>query len=227
MIIRGIKQTLHGVYEITPDAGSAFFLRPEYLQSVSENRLVPVRGGLAENDTLFINSGDLKPGMDGVFSDEEAVDILHASLVYGIEIAAMSYLARAEQCRNGLAAKLIKKGMNKNDVAIALDYLESRGYLDDERFAGAWLRTRYVSHAEGRTKLASELAARGVDSAAAKSALDEFFKDHDQNSLCERAIKKYLRTHKNVEQDKMFSAIQRMGFTYGQIKKAVNEIEEN
>jgi len=222
MIIRGIRQTLQGVYEITPDAGSAFFLRVCYLRTVSEKRLVPVSDGLAEEDCLFISPGDLKSGMDGVFSDEDTSDILHAALVYSIEKAAMTYLARAEQCRAGLSAKLIKKGMDKDDVTLALDYLESVGYLDDYRFAGAWLRTRYVSHSEGRTKLSSELLSRGVDSSAARKALDDFFADHNQGDLCVRALKKYLRTHRDASDEKIYASLQRLGFTYAQIKAALS-----
>jgi len=218
MIIRGIRQTLQGVYEITPDAGSAFFLRACYLDFVPEERLVPVSGGLAETDCLFVRPGDLESGMEGVFSDEDATDILHAALVYSIEKAAMTYLGRAEQCRSGLLAKLVRKGLDRDDVSRALDYLESVGYLDDYRFAGAWLRTRYVSHAEGRTKLSSELLSRGVDPAAAKKALDDFFADHSQSELCRRAMKKYLRTHREVSDEKLYASLQRLGFSYAQIK---------
>lgn len=221
MIIRGIRQTSRGVYEITPDAGSAFFLRSEYLAHVPEERLVPVTGCLGESDSLFVKDGELEPGMDGVFSDEDANDILHAALVYAVESAAMTYLSRAEHCRSSLSAKLVKKGMEKNDVSQALDYLESAGYLDDFRFAGAWLRTRYVNHAEGRVKLAGELLSRGVDADAAKKALDEFFDAHDQGDLCRRALKKYLRTHKEAEEDKVCAALTRLGFTYKQIKLAL------
>lgn len=221
-MIREIKRSMNGVYEITPDSGTAFFLRGTYLENVKEDSLVAVKTGLAQNDTLFVSPGDLDVSMDGVFSDDEATDILHAALVYSIEKAAMNYLSRAEHCRAGLLSKLVKKGMEKKDVDTALDYLEDVGYLDDERFAGAWIRTRYISHAEGRTKLASELAARGVDSGCAKSALDQFFKDHDQGALCERAVKKYLRVHPNPDEEKMFASLQRAGFTYQQIKKAWN-----
>ena len=221
MIIRGTRQTSPGVYEITPDAGSAFFLRTEYLRSVSEERLVPVAGGLGENDSLFVGPGDLDSSMDGVFSDEETGDILHAAVVYAVECAAMTYLSRAEHCRSSLSAKLVKKGMDRDDVSQALDHLEAVGFLDDYRFAGAWLRTRYVNHAEGRTKLSAELRSRGVEPHAAKKALDDFFADHSQSGLCRRAVKKYLRTHENPGEEKMFAALIRLGFTYGQIKEAV------
>ena len=225
MVIRGIRQTLQGVYEITPDAGSAFFLRSEYLHSVSEERLVPVDGGLAGEDELFVRPGDLTAGMDGVFSDEETGDILHAAVVYAVESAAMSYLSRAEHCRSSLSAKLVKKGMDKTDVDEALDHLETVGYLDDYRFAGAWLRTRYVSHAEGRTKLLSELLSRGVDPDAAKKALDDFFSVHSQPEICRRAVRKYLRTHRDAEEERLYASLVRLGFTYGQIKSALSDEE--
>ena len=222
MIIRRIRQTLQGVYEITPDVESAFFLRARYLQSVSENRLVAVPDGLAEGDSLFIQPGDLQAGMDGVFSLEESSDILHAALVYSIENAAMTYLAGAEQCRASLVSKLTKKGLEKNDVDMALDYLEETGYLDDYRFACAWLRTRYINHAEGRTKLSRELLSRGIAGQTVKKALDDFFQNHTQKDICRRAVKKYFRTHKSAASDKIYSSLIRQGFTYSQIKEALS-----
>ena len=73
MVIRGIKQTLPGVYEITPDAGSAFFLRAAYLSIVSTDVL--------EESVEF--------------SDEQWADILNAALVFSAERLAMRYLSSA------------------------------------------------------------------------------------------------------------------------------------
>ena len=193
MEIRGIKQTLPGVMEITPDAGSAFFLRTVYLKQVKEEALVP-----------------------GVFSDEEAADILHAALVYSAEVAAMTYLARAEQSRFGLTQKLLHKGIDKHAVAEALDYLESVHYLDDGRFAAAWLRSRSIDHAEGRIRLSAELAGRGISKEDSKTALDEFFSEHDEAALCRKAYKKCVRIHK--DEDKVRASLLRSGFTSAEIK---------
>ena len=130
---------------------------------------------------------------DEEFSEEESEDLLEAALVFSAERLAMNYLARAEQCRAGLTRKLIAKGLDKKVIFPALDYLESVKYLDDYRFAGAWLRNRSIDHAEGRIKLSAELAARGVDKTAAVKALDEFFESTDELELCRRAYSRLLR----------------------------------
>ncbi|MCQ2249249.1 MAG: RecX family transcriptional regulator [Treponema sp.] len=192
-------QTLAGVYEVTPVTGSAFFLRCEYLDVTDPEK---IRAG-AE------------------LTDEETADVLNAALVYSAEYAAMTYLARAEHCRASLLLKLQKKEIEKNACNRALDYLEGVGYLDDERFAGAWLRTRSIDHAEGRIRLAAELAQRGVDRGAAARALDEFFEEHDQMDICRRAYRKALIGSRS--EDKIRASLARKGFSMKEIDAVIKE----
>ena len=199
MLIREMVQTLQGVCEITPGAGSAFFLRKEYLSLVDPERICA----------------------GAEFNDEETSDILNAALIYSAEYAAMTYLARAEHCRAALTQKLIKKNIDRKAIEPALDYLEGVRYLDDERFAGAWLRTRSIDHAEGRIRLAAELASRGVDRNAAKKALDEFFSDHDEMEICRRAYRK-VRNLKS-DSDKIKTSLVQKGFTLKEIDAVLKE----
>lgn len=192
-------QTLQGVCEITPGAGSAFFLRKEYLSLVDPERICA----------------------GAEFNDEETSDILNAALIYSAEYAAMTYLARAEHCRAALTQKLIKKNIDRKAIEPALDYLEGVRYLDDERFAGAWLRTRSIDHAEGRIRLAAELASRGVDRNAAKKALDEFFSDHDEMEICRRAYRK-VRNLKS-DPDRIKASLVQKGFTLKEIDAVLKE----
>ena len=192
-------QTLQGVCEITPGAGSAFFLRKEYLSLVDPERICA----------------------GAEFNDEETSDILNAALIYSAEYAAMTYLARAEHCRAALTQKLIKKNIDRKAIEPALDYLEGVRYLDDERFAGAWLRTRSIDHAEGRIRLVAELASRGVDRNAAKKALDEFFSDHDEMEICRRAYRK-VRNLKS-DPDKIKASLVQKGFTLKEIDAVLKE----
>lgn len=205
MHIIAVKQTLNGVYEITPDSGSAFFLRSDYL--------------------TLVNSDSLKE--DSVLTEEESQDLLDAALSYSAEVMAMGYLARAEQSRVGLEAKLLKKGLNKNSVINALCYLESVGYLDDGRFAGAWLRNRAIDHAEGRQKLLAELYSRGIKKDSAVSALNDFFCENDEYELCKKAYKKYIKLHRHVDNIKVMQSLLRNGFSMKHIKKAMAEVSNN
>ena len=219
LVILGIKQTLNGVYEITPDSGPAFFLRDEYLTLVPKERLLPVKGGLGGSDVLFCQ--ETKTGMQGVFGQEESADLLNAALVFSAERAALTYLARAEQCRFSLKQKLLKKSIDKDAVEKSLDYLEKAGALDDRRFAGAWLRSRYISHAEGRRKLEGELLKRGICKEDAKEALDEFFSERSEYEVCKRALKKCLKTSKDIQ--KVRTSLVRLGFSAKNIKKVIEE----
>ena len=201
MTIRELEQTAPGVWKITPAGGSAFFLREDYLSSLSARQLEEAR---------------LSPSPSEL-SESQSGDLLSAALCYAAEQLAMASLARSEQCRRSLASKLCRKGLADRDIQAALDYLEGAGCLDDRRFAGAWLRSRSIHHAEGRLRLGAELAARGIDRDDAEDALDEFFSEHDEYELCRKALAKVWKG----DQDKAVRSLMRKGFTMAQIRAAM------
>ena len=138
---------------------------------------------------------------------------------------ALALLARCEQCRAGLERKLLQKGYSKLTVAGVLDALEERGLLDDLRFARAWLNSRRIGHYEGRTRLLSELAARGIGKETAKKAVDAFFEEFDEEEICARAVKKFLSQGKSGE--KLMASMIRAGFSWKLASAAVKEFSGN
>lgn len=195
MTINSITQTSYeGMYKITPDSGPSFFARQEYVPSV-------VLEDVCAGDEITSEHDD---------------ELLDAGLAAAVELKAVTYLARAEQCRAGLTKKLIEKKYDKKYVGMALDYLEKRGYLSDVRFARAWLHDRRINHFEGRTKLSGELAARGIEREVAAAALDEFFTENDETEICRKAYEKFTRQGKDGE--KLVAAMMRAGFSYKMVK---------
>jgi regulatory protein len=186
------------MFKVTPEEGSAFFVRKEYLPE-----------GLFER----LEVGE-------VFNDEEADLLMDAGLTCAVELKAVGYLSRAEQSRFGLTRKLIEKKYGKKYVEAALTYLEGRGYLSDLRYATAWLNTRCINHYEGRSRLAAELSARGIARDVANKALDEFFNENDEDEICRKA---YAKASKTKSGDKLTAALIRQGFTLKQIKAAQEE----
>lgn len=200
MIVKTLVETSYsGMYKLTPEEGSAFFVRKEYLPE-----------GLFER---------LDVGEE--FDDDETDSLLDAGLTCAVELKAVSYLARAEQSRFGLSRKLIEKKYDKRYVEAALTYLEGRGYLSDLRYATAWLNTRCINHYEGRSRLSAELASRGISREVAGPALDEFFSEHDEDEIC---LKAYKKLSKNKSGDKLTAALVRAGFTIKQIRE-VSEMD--
>ena len=194
MIVKTLVETSYsGMFKLTPEEGSAFFVRKEYLPE-----------GLFER---------LDVGVE--FDDDETDSLLDAGLSCAVELKAVGYLARAEQSRFGLTRKLIEKKYEKKYVEAALDYLEEKGYLSDLRFATAWLNTRRTNHYEGRSRLAAELASRGIARDVANTALDEFFTENDEMEICRKA---YEKLSKSKSGEKLTAAMLRQGFTQKQIR---------
>ena len=107
------------------------------------------------------------------------------------------------------------------DASFANLYTRAGHYLDDNRFAGAWLRNRAIDHVEGRLRLSAELAGRGIDRLIARKALDEFFSTHDEHELCRIALNKCIRQKKS--EDKIYASLQRSGFSIKEIRSVLNE----
>ena len=192
-----VESSYSGMFKLTPEEGSAFFVRKEYLPE-----------GLFERINVGLEC-----------DDEETDSLLDAGLTCAVELKAVGYLARAEQSRFGLTRKLIEKKYDKKYVEAALTYLEWRGYLSDLRFATAWLNTRKINHFEGRSRLSAELAARGIARDVANKALDEFFTENDEDELCRKA---YEKLSKSKADEKLIAALLRSGFSMKQIKSIIS-----
>lgn len=83
--------------------------------------------------------------------------------------AGVRLLARRAHSRAELQRKLARRGYGGDEVEGAMARLGGLGYLDDEAFAAGHVRRRAAT--KGPLALAAELAARGVNRAAADAAL--------------------------------------------------------
>lgn len=199
MIVKSISETSYsGMFKLVPDSGSAFFIRKEYLSTV--------------------NFDTIDSGFE--FDEQSTNEILDAGLTCVVELKAVQYLARCEQSRFGLTRKLIEKKFDKKYIELALDFLESKNYLSDERFARAWLHTRQINHLEGRSRLLSELQGRGIGKDVSEAMVNEFFSENDENEICRKAYEKMIKKGKSGE--KLVAAMIKAGFSYKMIKN-VNE----
>lgn len=185
--------------QITTDTGPSFFIRTTYLKVVKENDII----------------------IDAEFLEEAENDLLNAGFCFACERKALDYLSRREQSRFLLTQKLLSKDFSKQSIQCALDYLEQKNYLSDERFATSWLNTRKITKAEGRIRLLSELLSRGIDKVICNKALDEFFEENSEEKICLRAIQKYKRLSKS--EDKMIPYLIRCGFTNKIIQQVLSD----
>ena len=197
LCIVSVKQVGTDCVEITSSEGPVFFVRTTYLQSVPPDALV-----------------------DGAsFADDAAEDIVRAGEAFAVEKKCETLLARCEQSRAGLTRKMQQKGFAKEPIALALDYLEGRGYLSDARFASSWLRSHAVSKCQGRTRLVSELLSRGISRQITVAAVDEFLSEYDEAELCRKAVEKATRAGRTG--DRLVKYLMDSGFSYRMIQNSL------
>lgn len=200
VFITNIKQISKDCFQLTFSSGSCFFIRLNYLASVSSERIK----------------------IDEVFSEEELDELMDAGLAYSAERVAMSYLGRSEQCRFLLSQKLKRKGFEDSSIKTALDFLEMQGFLSDARFAQAWLRIRSINHVEGKIRLLSELMSRGIDRNIANAAVEEYFVDIDEESLFAKAADKCRKMGKKGPCAENY--LRKKGFSQRQINSIISNL---
>lgn len=183
----------------TFSGGTSFYVRLEYL--------------------MLCPSEKVAAGSE--LTDEYFSDLMDAALTYAAERDAVAYLERSEHSRFLLKTKLLKKKHGAASIERALDYCESRNWLSDRRFAGAWLRSRAISHTEGRIRLQGELAARGVSRQIALEALNEFFESENEEDKCRRAREHLISQGKTG--DALIRSLVRKGFS----EKMIRRVEKN
>lgn len=200
MIVKSIAETSYsGMFKVSFTEGAAFFVRQEYLHSIDVYDIVPEKE----------------------YSEEQTNELLDAGLTSAVELKAIEYLARAEQSRFGLNRKLIEKKYNKKYIQMALDYLEQKNYLSDERFSRAWLHSRKTNHFEGRTRLLAELQNRGISKDISTAMVEEFFSENDEYEICKKAYERLVKRGKSDE--KLVAAMLQAGFSYKLIKQVQEE----
>ena len=124
---------------------------------------------------------------------------------------------------------LSRKGLGEEAVDQALERGRELGWLNDQRFAGAWVRTRLKLNPAGPHRLRADLAAKGVDGDTAADAIDHFGPDEEtQRALAlEQARRRVARWQGRYPpetlEEKLRTYLARQGFDGHLIRDIVRE----
>jgi regulatory protein len=93
--------------------------------------------------------------------------------------AALDLLSYRSRTRQELETRLRQRGFPVGRIRPCLDDLEGKGLLDDEAVAAAFVRDRLRHRPRGKSRLVSELRAKGVDAELATDAIEQVFGDEE------------------------------------------------
>lgn len=103
------------------------------------------------------------------------------------------FCAYQERCVNDVRRKLTSFHLSDNQVNAIIESLKADGFLDEDRFVEAFVRSK-VKSAWGKRKIVSALWAKRIPDALIQRHLDAVPEDSLREQL-QKSIEKWLRTH--------------------------------
>ena len=157
--------------------------------------------------------------------DDELNEIKQTVSVRRAYNYAVNLLSRRDHSERELVTKLAQKGYT-DGAEEAIAKLRNGGYVSDERFARLFVRELQTLKKYGKKRIEQELYRKGIDREIIREVLDETeFEQNELVSLIERKYGRYLSDEKGVA--KTINGLLRMGYSYGEIRDALKEINEN
>lgn len=156
---------------------------------------------------------------------EDPQELIFQSDLKRAKSRALWYLSRADHSKKALLEKLVNGGFSKEAVALAVERMEELGLLDDEKLATR-LSEYYLQQKMSKKEVYHKLILKGIPTFVAKETV--FTDDLDETEkIKELLLSKYAKKLDNEENiRKVYAALVRKGFCFGDIKRALREYSD-
>lgn len=159
-------------------------------------------------------------------NEEELTELLDAVSFRRAYNKGLDLLSRRPHGTKELVKKLCEKGHEKESAEKACDRLLELGLLNDEEFARMLANELYERKGYGIKRIKQELVFRGIEREIAENAIESL--DIDTQTRIILVIKKKYLNKINDEKGikRAVDGLMRLGYSYSDIKNALNSISE-
>ena len=127
---------------------------------------------------------------------------------------AAALCARSEQAPGDIREKLVKWGLSPGEAGQVLARLIEQGYIDERRYARAFVNDRFRFNGWGRIKIAHQLRLKGISSDLIDEAMTVIDEDQYRERLLELLRAKW-RDVSNREPRAAWAAMMRFAASRG------------
>ena len=127
----------------------------------------------------------------------------------------------SEQCLSDIESKLAKYDLTDEERTRILRHLIEEKYIDDHRYAEAYVRDKYRFNKWGRIKIAQGLRMKDIDNETINAAL-ESIDEKEYLSILQDLIKSKRRSTKG-KNSKLIRFATSRGFEFGAIRECLGE----
>jgi len=127
---------------------------------------------------------------------------------------AAALCARSEQAPHDILEKLLKWGLSAPDASRVLQDLIRQGFLDEERYARAYVKDKFAFNGWGKIKIAHQLKLKGIATETINGAMATIDDDSYRQRLVELLRAKWTSV-KNREPRAAWAAMMRFAASRG------------
>jgi len=121
--------------------------------------------------------------------------------------SAVKALARRARSSGQMRELLRKRKADKKDIEAVVQRLKENGYLDDARFARAFVAARLENDLHGQARVRRDLAARRVKPEIAEAALQRGFEAVDEGQLLRNHLRRKVRLSRPLNKPSAVAAL--------------------
>ena len=131
----------------------------------------------------------------------------------------------SEQCLSDIEAKLSRYDLTEEEHTRILRHLVEEKYVDDRRYAEAYVKDKYRFNKWGRIKIAQGLRLKGIDNETIKSAM-ETIDEEEYLSILRDLIKAKRKSTRGTSEYEINGKLTRFatgrGFEFTAIRRCIN-----
>jgi len=138
---------------------------------------------------------------------------------------AFKLLSYRERTIKEIEDRLSKKDFEADVIKAVVDFLLEKDYLNEERFAEMWIRSRKKHHPRGRKLIYKELKNKGVNQRLINNALNKYLSQQEEIEMAEYLKNKWLRrrTEEDSSSYKLKNYLANKGFSYDLVYKVTDK----
>lgn len=161
---------------------------------------------------------------DGEAVTEDQIETILSEIVLKrAKRKAMSLLQSMDRTESELRDRLLRQDFPEETVDQAVRYVKSFGYVDDRRYAESFILSR--KGRKSRREIYAELSGKKIDGEIVDEMMARCYEESDSGEALRHLLRKkhYDPSRASVEEkQKLYAYLARKGFSYGEIKKALN-----
>jgi len=158
------------------------------------------------------------------FSNKEKEELLQRGIIDKAYNQSLNLIMRRPRSEWEIRSYLMQKKLSEHNIEKAIKKLKERGYIDDLDFAKRWIENRRLLKSTSKRKLTLELRQKRVSDENVSIAMNEDLEEDKE--VLRTLIEKKRRQSRYRDNQKLMAYLSRQGFSYDDIKSALEEAQE-